>query len=69
MKAQDTLIITSRQTNFKQIEFIRKNALLDWIKERLSYEEVFDDEDVQYGYEYALKEMQNYLNKNGEEDY
>ena len=39
MKKQDTLIITSPQTNFEEIEFIRKNALLDWIKQQQSFEQ------------------------------
>ena len=64
MKKQDTLIITSPQTNFGEIEFIRKNALLDWIKTKLSYEQGFDDgDDAEYGYKYALKDIENYLNE------
>lgn len=63
MRPQDTLIITSPQTKFKEIEFVRKNALLDWIEQQLSSEQGFDDDDVQYGYEYALRRMKNYLNK------
>ncbi len=63
MKKQDTLIITSPQTNFEEIEFIRKNALLDWIKRQLSFEQGFDDGEAEYGYKNALKEMENYLNE------
>lgn len=66
MKAEDTLIITSRQTNFEETEFIRKNALLDWIKQQLSFEQGFDNYYVQYGYKKALEEMENYLNKDEE---
>lgn len=61
MKKQDTLIITSPQTNFREIEFIRKNALLDWIKQQ--FEQGFNDgDDAEYGYKHALKDIENYLN-------
>lgn len=63
MKKQDTLIIISPQTNFEEIEFIRKNALLDWIKQQLSFEQGFNDGEAEYGYKNALEEMENYLNK------
>ena len=63
MKKQDTLIITSPQTNFEEIEFVRKNALLDWIKQQLSFEQGFNDGEAEYGYKNALEEIQNYLNK------
>ena len=63
MKKQDTLIIISPQTNFEEIEFIQKNALLDWIKQQLSFEQGFNDGEVEYGYKHALKDMENYLNK------
>lgn len=63
MKKQDTLIITSPQTNFEEIEFIRKKALLDWIKTKLSYERGFVDSKTEYGYKYALKDMEYYLNE------
>lgn len=63
MKKQDTLIITSPQTNFEETEFIRKNALLDWIKQQLSFEQGFNDGEAEYGYKNALEEMENYLNK------
>lgn len=61
MKKQDTLIITSPQTNFEEIEFIRKNALLDWIKQQFG--QGFNDGDgAEYGYKHALEEIKNYLN-------
>lgn len=63
MKKQDTLVITSPQTNFEEIEFVRKDALLDWIKAKLSYEQGFVDGEVECGYKDALKNMENYLNK------
>lgn len=63
MKKQDTLIIISPQTNFEEIEFIQKNALLDWIKQHLSFEQGFNDGEAEYGYKNALEEMENYLNK------
>lgn len=64
MKKQDTLIITSPQTNFEEIEFIRKNALLDWIKQQQSFEQGFaDGDDAEYGYKCALKDIENYLNE------
>ncbi len=63
MKKQDTLIIISPQTNFEEIEFVRKNALLDWIKQQLSFEQGFDDGEAEYGHKNALEEMENYLNK------
>lgn len=63
MKKQDTLIIISPQTNFEEIEFVRKNALLDWIKQQLSFEQGFNDGEAEYGYKNALEEMENYLNK------
>ena len=62
MKKQDTLIITSPQTNFKEIEFIRKSALLDWIKQQLSFEQGFNDGEAEYGYKNALKDIENYIN-------
>ena len=63
MKKQDTLIITSPQTNFEETEFIRKNALLDWIEQQLSFEQGFDDSETKYGYKNALEDIKNYLNK------
>lgn len=62
MKKQDTLIITSPQTNFEEIEFIRKKALLDWIKQQLSFEQGFNDGEAEYGYKNALKDIENYIN-------
>lgn len=62
MKRLDTLLITSPQTNFQEIEFIRKDALLDWIKTKLSYEQGFTDGEAEYGYRDALKDVENYLN-------
>jgi uncharacterized protein YutD len=63
MTKQDTLIIISPQTNFEETEFIRKNALLDWIKQQLSFEQGFDDSEAKYGYKNALEDIKNYLNK------
>ena len=63
MRKQDTLLIISPQTNFEEIEFIRKNALLDWIKTKLSYEQGYADGEAECGYKDALKDMENYLNK------
>lgn len=63
MKKQDTLLITSPQTNFEEIEFIRKNALLDWIEQQLYFEQGFNNDEAEYGYNNALEDMKNYLNK------
>lgn len=62
MRKQDTLLIISAQTNFEEIEFVRKEALLDWIKTKLSYKQGFADGEAEYGYKDALKDMENYLN-------
>lgn len=64
MKEIDTLLITSPQTNFQKIEFIRKDALLDWIKQQSSFKHGFEDGDAEHGYMEALKDIENYLNKN-----
>ena len=64
MDKRDTLVITSPQTKFEETEFIRKNALLDWIKTKLSYEQGFDDGEAEHGYREALKDIENYINKN-----
>jgi len=64
MDKRDTLVITSPQTKFEGTEFIRKNALLDWIKTKLSYEQGFDDGEAEHGYREALKDIENYINKN-----
>ena len=61
MERQDTLLIISPQTNFEEIEFIRKDALLDWIKTKLSNEQGYSNGVV--GYKDTLKDMENYLNK------
>lgn len=63
MEKQDTLLIISAQTNFEEIEFVRKDALLDWIKAKLSYEQGFASGEAEYGYKDALNDMRNYLNK------
>ena len=62
MKGIDTLLITSAQTNFEEKEFIRKDALLNWIKQQLSFEHGFEDGDAEHGYMEALKDVENYLN-------
>ncbi len=64
MDKRDTLVVTSPQTKFEKTEFIRKNALLDWIKTKLSYEQGFDDGEAEHGYREALKDVENYINKN-----
>lgn len=46
------------------IEFIRKDALLDWIKTKLSYEQGYADGEAECGYKDALKDVENYLNAN-----
>lgn len=63
MEKQDTLLIISQQTNFEEVEFVRKEALLDWIKAKLSYEQGFASGEAEYGYKDALNDMKNYLNK------
>jgi hypothetical protein len=61
MRKQDTLLIISAQTNFEEIEFVRKEALLDWIKTKLSNRQEFASGEAEYGYKNALKDMENYL--------
>jgi hypothetical protein len=61
MRKQDTLLIISAQTNFEEIEFVRKEALLDWIKTKLSNRQEFTSGEAEYGYKNALKDMENYL--------
>lgn len=63
MEKQDTLLIISQQTNFEEVEFVRKEALLNWIKAKLSYEQGFASGEAEYGYKDALNDMKNYLNK------
>lgn len=63
MKEEDTLLICSPQTKFQEIEFIRKDALLEWIKRKMSFEQGFEDGETEYGYKYALEDLINYLNK------
>ena len=63
MEKQDTLIIISPQTNFEEIEFVRKEALLDWIETKIFSEQGYASGEAEYGYKDALKDMVNYLNK------
>lgn len=62
MKGVDTLMVISPQTNFEEIEYIRKDALLDWIKQQQSFEQGYADGETEYGYKEALKDVENYLN-------
>ena len=66
MEAKDILLVQSSRTNFKNVEFIRKDALLDWIKEQLSSEQGFEDGETERGYKEALKDLMKYINKNDE---
>lgn len=50
--------------NQEDKEFIRKDALLDWIKTKLSYEQGYADGEAECGYRDALKDVENYLNAN-----
>jgi len=52
----DKIIIESPQTNFEKVEFIRKNALLDWINKQMSL-----TDDVEHGYRVALEELRKYI--------
>ena len=61
MEKQDTLLIISPQTNFEEIEFVRKDALLDWIKTKFFSEQGFASGEAEYGYKDALNDMRNYL--------
>ena len=42
-------------------ELIRKDTLLDWIKQQLSFEHGFEDGEAEHGYIEALKDVENYL--------
>ena len=52
----DKIIIESPQTNFEKVEFIRKNALLDWINKQMSLTDY-----VEHGYRVALEELRKYI--------
>lgn len=66
MKAKDILVINSSRTDFKDVKFICKDALLDWIKQQLSSEQGFEDGEAEHGYKEALKDLMEYINKNDE---
>lgn len=57
------LSTSHKYTRTDLVSVINKNALLDWIKQQLSFEQGFDDGEAEYGYKNALEEMKNYLNK------
>ena len=61
MKGIDTLLIISPQTNFEEKEFIRKDALLDWIKRKLSFEQGYESGEAECAYKDALEDLINYL--------
>lgn len=61
MEKQDTLLIISPQTNFEETEFIRKDALLDWIKTKFYCEQGYTSGEAEYGYKDALKDMEKYI--------
>ena len=62
MKREDVLLIESPQTKFEATEFIRKNALLDWAKRQMSFEQGFESGEAERGYRFALEDLTEYLN-------
>ena len=42
MNKNDTLMIVSPQTNFMEIEFIRKESIIEWAKYQMSFEQGFE---------------------------
>ena len=63
MNKNDTLIIESSQTNFEEIEFIRKDAIIEWTKYRMSFEQGFQTGEAERGYKFALEDLINEVNK------
>ena len=64
MKKEDTLFIQSRNTNFEEVEYIRKDALLEWIKHRMSIEQGFSDAIAEHGYKTALIDLMTEIKGN-----
>lgn len=60
---KDTIKICSRQTNFEEVEFIRKDALIEWAKNQMTFEQGFEDGEAEHGYKSALNDLINELNK------
>ena len=63
MTKEDTVMFCSRQSNFEEVEFIRKNAVIEWAKYKMSFEQGFEDGEAEYGYKTALEDLINELNK------
>lgn len=63
MKREDMLLIQSPQTKFKEIEFIRKDTLLDWAKRQMSFEQGFKSGEAERGYRFALEDLTEYLSR------
>ena len=57
MLKKDILLISSPQTDFEEVEFIRKDALLEWINYKMSFEQGFESE-----YKSALEDLINAIN-------
>lgn len=51
-----------RAANSESVAYIRKDALLKWVKDKLSYEQGFDDGGAEHGYRTALKDLIEKLN-------
>lgn len=60
MLKKDILLISSQQTDFEEVEFIRKDALLEWINYKMSFEQGFEPE-----YKSALEDLINAINDIG----
>lgn len=54
----------TKRSSDEDIKYIRTDALLDWIKNKLSYEQGYTDGEAECGYRDALKDVENYLNVN-----
>ena len=63
MNKNDTLIIVSPQTNFEEIEFIRKESIIEWAKYQMYFEQGFETGEAERGYRFALEDLIDKLNK------
>lgn len=57
------MLIQTCLTDFAQVEFVRKEALIEWVKKKISTEQGFESGEAEYGYKSALEDLINYLNE------
>ena len=61
MKKEDSLLIQSSLTSFEEVEFVRKNALLDWAESQMRIEHGYESGEAECGYKDALMDMVNFI--------